>query len=453
MVPFSILGESYRFLVVSLVVVLYFGVLYIFLSTIRWPTSDMTTTYNDDDNSNIDNNIYELRIPILENEKDNPVSIHRCPAIPYPLIETFQTDGFVVFPNVLSSEAVDALNDRLEEILRGNYNRGQAPDKMPRLLKGSWKPSKETTIITISEPPPKTNASQPAASDVPKESTIVPEDHQKQQLGRNKSSTKKSSSPKETTAPLGFSGKVQNVKVLQVINVHKSDVLFRSLATSWQLGHVVAHLAGWNTAMFGGTRLGQDQIWAKPPGSPPLVFHRDSPYFMFAPSHVVTVWVALDDMDAELGPLEYVKGSHTWGEGRVGSANQFFQSNNPKSLLYSAAEREGIAAHELELVSMAGLPKGSISIHDGRTWHGSGRNESRCRPRRGLGLHFIPANSQLTPEAAHSRLWRRYVEDYNKTDHQNLNELTSTTTTTTLIPLSEEDFPITWTPHMFAAND
>ena len=32
-----------------------------------------------------------------------------------------------------------------------------------------------------------------------------------------------------------------------------------------------------------------DQVWAKPPGAPPLVFHRDSPYFDFAPSDVVTV--------------------------------------------------------------------------------------------------------------------------------------------------------------------
>ena len=49
-----------------------------------------------------------------------------------------------------------------------------------------------------------------------------------------------------------------------------------------------------------------------------MVFHRDSPYFMFEPSDVVTVWVALDTMDEELGPLEYVRGSHKWGDGRVG---------------------------------------------------------------------------------------------------------------------------------------
>jgi ectoine hydroxylase-related dioxygenase (phytanoyl-CoA dioxygenase family) len=39
------------------------------------------------------------------------------------------------------------------------------------------------------------------------------------------------------------------------------------------------------------------QVWAKPPGASPLVFHRDSAYFDFEPfNQVVTVWVALDDM-------------------------------------------------------------------------------------------------------------------------------------------------------------
>ena len=37
----------------------------------------------------------------------------------------------------------------------------------------------------------------------------------------------------------------------------------------------------------------------------PLVFHRDSTYFDFDPSDVVTVWLALDDMTPDLGPLEY----------------------------------------------------------------------------------------------------------------------------------------------------
>lgn len=143
----------------------------------------------------------------------------------------------------------------------------------------------------------------------------------------------------------------------------------------------------------------------------------------------MTVWVALDDMDAELGPLEYVRGSHKWGHGRVGTANDFFQSRGGLSLVKSAAAKEGI--QDLHVVSMAGLKAGGLSIHDGKTWHGSGRNQSRDRPRRGLGLHFVPAHVHFTDQAIHSRLWKPYVmnaEDPAK------------------VELTLEDFPISWQP-------
>ena len=155
---------------------------------------------------------------------------------------------------------------------------------------------------------------------------------------------------------------------------------------------------------------------------------------MFTPSDVVTVWVALDDMDEELGPLEYVRGSHKWGDGRVGSLSSFFQSENRK-WLYSAATLEGIINPEetLEIVSLAGLRAGGISIHHGKAWHGSGKNRSMDRPRRGLGLHFVPAEVTFTTNARKSKLWRSYVPDDVVCDE----DLTNT-------ELSGEHFPLVW---------
>jgi ectoine hydroxylase-related dioxygenase (phytanoyl-CoA dioxygenase family) len=148
---------------------------------------------------------------------------------------------------------------------------------------------------------------------------------------------------------------------------------------------------------------------------------------MFEPNDVVTVWFALDDMEEELGPLEYVKGSHTWGDGRVGSASQFFQQNS-KSLLWSAAEREGISPDDLEIISMRGLKRGGMSIHHGRCWHGSGENKSKSKPRRGLGIHFVPANVRFTAEASHSKLWKSYIANVEDP---------------ATVELTDEDFPVT----------
>ena len=102
-------------------------------------------------------------------------------------------------------------------------------------------------------------------------------------------------------------------------------------------------------------------------------------------------------------------------------------NQNVKKLLHSAAEREGLDPESLEIVSMAGLKAGSLSIHNGRIWHGSGKNNSKTKPRRGLGLHFVPANVRFTSDATKSSLWRSYVA--------NVDDLST-------LDLSEEDFPI-----------
>lgn len=352
----------------------------------------MTSSNNGDHASSNDEQQYQLRIPLVK-EDDTDESSDTSSAPPASsLMESFRNDGFCVLPNVLSQHAVDALNDRLEDILRGTYDRENKPDKTPKKLKSS-KPTKW------------------------KDGEIADPGG-----GASKTEETKKTKQRKGIGPIGFSGNLQNVKVLQIINVHKADSLFRKLETNSQLSNAVAQLAGWEQ----GARLVQDQVWAKPPGAPPLVFHRDSPYFMFEPSQVVTAWLALDDMDEELGPLEYVKKSHKWGDGRIGSARQFFQSNNSKNLLQSAAELEGLTLEELEIVSMAGLKAGGLSIHDGKVWHGSNKNSSRTRPRRGLGLHFVPVNVRFTAAANRSSLWKSYVAGADDPS---------------TVELSDEDFP------------
>jgi hypothetical protein len=299
--------------------------------------------------------------------------------VPERYQQDFDADGFVVFPRVLRASDVELLNRRLDAVLQGQYDRVNGPDK------------------------------------------IMPKNHSAQGVSARSTEdgiSSKNSKPRNQS--------INNAcKVIQIINIHKADSAFRRLACDATLGRVVSQLAGWESV---GARLAQDQVWAKPPGATPLVFHRDSPYFMFEPADVVTVWVALDDMDRAVGPLEYVRSSHRWGEGRIGTANQFFQADY-RTLLESAAARQGV--ERVEVVSMAGLPRGSVSIHNGRTWHGSGRNQTLDRSRRGLGLHFVPSNVRFTKDASKSRLWRPYLigrEEYPEA-----------------IELSEEDFPIAWT--------
>ena len=370
-------------------------------------------------------------------------------------IDEFQQNGFIAFANVFEPSSVLKLNHRLELVLRGIYNTGMKPDKIPKLVKvplpdgivnddddnvddndvgqevgkddgdyigdefkcGKDDGDKEQSPCLIKEKSNYIIASNASLNNEhdkndAKQTQSPKEEEVNKSTNKIKTKTKPSKRKKKrpkSIGPLGYSGNKHNNKVMQIINVHKCDTFFRDLVTTETLGYMVSKLMKWNN----GARLAQDQIWAKPPGSPPLAYHRDSPYFMFDPCPVATVWIALDDMyDEDIGPLTYVKSSHLWNDGRVGSSQNFFQSNGGVALLYSAAERAGVSDYKdsLEYVSMKGLGAGGLSIHDGRTWHGSGGNKSD-RPRRGIGLHFVPVDVKWTESAMNSKLWRRYVQD------------------------------------------
>ena len=191
-------------------------------------------------------------------------------------------------------------------------------------------------------------------------------------------------------------------RTIQIVNIRHADKLYNSVITSPVLGQLVADVANWK-----GARLASDQVWCKPPQSGALSFHRDSAYFDFVPSDVVTIWIAFDEMVPEVGPLEHVEGSHLWGEGRVGSANQFFD-NDRRRLMFDAALKEGFTNPEEELhIHQVNVPAGGGAIHNGKTWHGSDRNRSTKQPRRGLGIHFVPACAQFK-DGELGRMWGKH---------------------------------------------
>eukprot|EP00928_Gymnodinium_smaydae_P007220 TRINITY_DN12601_c0_g1_i3.p1 TRINITY_DN12601_c0_g1~~TRINITY_DN12601_c0_g1_i3.p1 ORF type:complete len:430 (+),score=95.65 TRINITY_DN12601_c0_g1_i3:43-1332(+) len=279
---------------------------------------------------------------------------------------SFELQGFQRFDGLLSKTFVDELNGALDRVMNGDFESGVAPDKLDA--------AQAASALRAPAPAPAATAATPAA--------------------------RARGGALEATA-----------RVVHLINIWHADSAFARLVLSPALGTTVASLAGWRT----GARVAQDQVWAKPPGSAPLVFHRDSPYFFFdsdedpaAPS-VMTAWVALDDMAEELGPLEYVVGSHRWSVGRAGSASAFFQQSQREQLLAAAAQA-GLSESDLQIVSMRGLEAGGVAIHHGCCWHGSASNLSPSRPRRGIGIHFVPGSARFTEAARKSKLWSPYID-------------------------------------------
>ena len=134
--------------------------------------------------------------------------------------------------------------------------------------------------------------------------------------------------------------------------------------------------------------LGEDVIgwgshfFCKMPGDGKRVdWHQDCSYWPLTPTKAVTVWLAIDDADAENGCMETYLGSHTHG------LIDFETSDDADGnvLDQSVKEPEKYGRHQL-----TPLKAGQISIHSDLLVHGSSPNESDRR-RCGLTLRYCPA--------------------------------------------------------------
>lgn len=130
----------------------------------------------------------------------------------------------------------------------------------------------------------------------------------------------------------------------------------------------------------------------KPPATqhatPP---HQDNFYFCLKPPQVLTMWLALDDVDEENGCLRYVPGSHLRGI-------------RPHSRTSTLGFSQGISDYgdvdrSME-VPIAATP-GDVLIHHGNTIHRADANQSSVRHRRSFGMVF-QAESCMRDEDAFS---------------------------------------------------
>ncbi len=143
-------------------------------------------------------------------------------------------------------------------------------------------------------------------------------------------------------------------------------------------------------------RLIDDIVLIKPPraeGGDPTIWHQDAPNFPFDRRGFLTIWVAVDDIGLEQGPLTFLPGSHRLG--LLGAVDGGGEEVTLHSLL-----REDDLNHVGEPVAFE-LSAGDATVHDGGTLHAAGANLTD-RPRRAWGVRFIPASTLYTGGAHRS---------------------------------------------------
>ena len=162
-----------------------------------------------------------------------------------------------------------------------------------------------------------------------------------------------------------------------------------------QLGMPHSHIPEWNGHPYlahiiaaGKQLLGDDieykydQLIYKPPHNPvELLWHQDAGYGWPGKANFrgLTCWLALSDVSADMGSLQFIPGSHLDGIAEHVDATY----KNP----INGALEVDVAQERAVTVEYAA---GDVSFHHGRTLHYSPGN-STDRPRRGLSTHLWPA--------------------------------------------------------------
>jgi len=155
-------------------------------------------------------------------------------------------------------------------------------------------------------------------------------------------------------------------------------------------------MAEWAAEVTGAKRLKvfNFMVMAKYPRSSSKTvvgWHQDRRYFdKIINGRSVNVWVALDDVPLELGPLRFVPGSHRWD---AMYENGFFEHDTDRQK-EEIKVPEGQEWSELDSV----LPAGWASAHHTHTLHGSGMN-SGDKPRISMLLNYGIDEFTMVPES------------------------------------------------------
>jgi phytanoyl-CoA hydroxylase len=141
------------------------------------------------------------------------------------------------------------------------------------------------------------------------------------------------------------------------------------------------------------------EYFNKPPKiGKPTPPHQDNYYFMLNPPAAITMWLALEDVDAENGCVRYVKGSHLQGMRPHGKSQIFGFSQ----AITDYGTQEDLA-HEIAFPAK----RGDLLIHHSMTIHRADGNTSETRSRKAFGFVYWGESAQedlTTKEAYRSQI-------------------------------------------------
>lgn len=168
----------------------------------------------------------------------------------------------------------------------------------------------------------------------------------------------------------------QKDRILQMLNLWENFPEMRAYVLGRRVAGIARRLTG-SEHLY----VYHDQALVKEPGpSAPSPWHQDQPYWPSKEAGMLSCWMALDDVTVERGCMQFIPGSHRWGEFPPIS----FGGDGPALKDYlSEAQRAQWEPVPVELKA------GSCTFHHGLTFHYTNANTTD-HTRRAFVTIFIP---------------------------------------------------------------
>jgi len=176
--------------------------------------------------------------------------------------------------------------------------------------------------------------------------------------------------------------------------MYESDTV-RKILSKPLLGAVAARLAEADEI-----RVWQSTLIYKPPRpdepTNQVPWHMDRHYWQTCSSErMLTAFIPFHDCDEQMGTITMVDGSHRWAEVPGDDSTRHFAQRDAEELEDLLAENAKYNNAEVHKIPM-NIPKGHMSFHHCKTYHGSGANTSD-RPRRAVSLHMQDGANSYRP--------------------------------------------------------
>lgn len=165
---------------------------------------------------------------------------------------------------------------------------------------------------------------------------------------------------------------------LQITNLWREDQRVKEFVFSKRIARIATELLG-----VSGVRMYHDQALYKEGGGGHTPWHADQYYWPLSNDHTVTVWIPLQAIPREMGPLEFSARSHLIEEGRNLEISDDSEERIDKKLRVSDFD------HIIEPFDL-----GEVSFHSGWIFHRAGANQTE-QIRKVMTIIYMDENMQL----------------------------------------------------------